>query len=72
MEQISGRKPDIPLNNWSTKNKDNMKAPNHWQTIFVVKLIFKGKLPNLTKPYLQMYVKPENDIYSNRKITNPA
>ena len=49
-----------------------MKAPNHWQAIFVVKLIFKGKLPNLTKPYLQMYVKPENDNYSNRKITNPA
>ena len=33
---------------------------------------FKGELPNWTKPNLQMYVKPANDTYSNRKVTNTA
>ena len=41
-----------------------MEAANHWQAIFKEKLIFK--LPKLTKANLKMYVKRENDIYSNR------
>ena len=54
-----------------TRNKESGSTES-LASHFLSEAHFKGELPNWTKPNLQMYVKPENDIYPNRKITNTA